>query len=66
MASVQGDRYYLHEGAEGFEDGTLNYLSLPAVKIGLRHIEAIGLHTIHTRVQCLDSLATERADTVTP
>ncbi|HEY3343208.1 MAG TPA: aminotransferase class V-fold PLP-dependent enzyme, partial [Anaerolineae bacterium] len=53
VASVQGNRYYLHEGAEGFEDGTLNYLNLPAVEIGLRHIEKIGLDMIHTRVQGL-------------
>ena len=53
VASVQGNRYYLHEGSEGFEDGTLNYLTLPAVEIGLRHIAAIGLDTIHTRVHCL-------------
>jgi selenocysteine lyase/cysteine desulfurase len=50
---VQGERYYLHEGPEGFEDGTLNYLSLPAVEIGLRHIQDIGVAMIHTRVMCL-------------
>lgn len=53
VASVQGDRYYLHEGAEAFEDGTLNYLNLPAIEIGLRHISQIGMKNIHTRVQCL-------------
>ncbi|MGH2515890.1 MAG: aminotransferase class V-fold PLP-dependent enzyme, partial [Ktedonobacterales bacterium] len=53
VASVQGNRHYLHEGSEGFEDGTINYLTLPAVEIGLRHIAAIGLETIHTRVHCL-------------
>lgn len=53
VASVQGDKYYLHEGAEAFEDGTLNYLTLPAIEIGLRHIAGIGYDTIHTRVQCL-------------
>jgi len=53
VASVQGDTYYLHKGAEGFEDGTLNYLSLPAIEIGLDHISAIGYDAIHTRVQCL-------------
>ncbi|MBV5339917.1 MAG: aminotransferase class V-fold PLP-dependent enzyme [Deltaproteobacteria bacterium] len=53
VASVQADRHYLHAGSEGFEDGTLNYLSLPAVKIGLQHIAAIGLEKIHTRVSCL-------------
>ena len=50
VASVQGDRYYLAEGEAAFEDGTLNYLSLPAVEIGLRHLESIGLEVIHERV----------------
>jgi molybdenum cofactor sulfurtransferase len=53
VASVQGDTYYLAEGEAAFEDGTLNYLSLPAVEIGLNHISAIGLETIHTRVHSL-------------
>jgi len=53
VASVQGDRYYLHDGGEAFEDGTVNYLALPAVELGLRHIAGIGLETIHTRVMCL-------------
>ncbi|MEO6887634.1 MAG: aminotransferase class V-fold PLP-dependent enzyme [Ktedonobacteraceae bacterium] len=50
VASVQGDRYYLAEGEAAFEDGTLNYLSLPAVEIGLRHLETLGLTNIHERV----------------
>ncbi len=53
VASVQGDRYFLHLGAEGFEDGTLNYLTIPAVEIGLRHIARIGYASIHTRATCL-------------
>lgn len=53
VASVQGDKFYLHEGAEAFEDGTLSYLTIPAVAIGLRHIQAIGIETIHQRVACL-------------
>jgi len=53
VASVQGDRFFLHAGAEGFEDGTLNYLTLPAVEIGLRHIQRIGIDAIHNRVACL-------------
>ncbi len=50
---MQAHRHYLHEGAEGFEDGTLNYLALPAIEIGLRHLRQIGVETIHTRVMCL-------------
>jgi molybdenum cofactor sulfurtransferase len=53
VASVRGDRFYLAEGPEAFEDGTLDYLSLPAVEIGLRHIGGVGLELIHTRVQAL-------------
>jgi len=53
VASVQGDRYYLADSEAAFEDGTLNYLNLPGVEIGLKHIERIGPETIHERVRCL-------------
>ncbi len=53
VASVQGDKYYLAEGHAAFEDGTVDYLNIPAVEIGLRHIESIGLETINERVRCL-------------
>ena len=53
IASVQADSHYLAEGATAFEDGTLNYLALPAVEIGLRHLAAVGIDTIHERVRCL-------------
>jgi selenocysteine lyase/cysteine desulfurase len=50
---VQGDGHYLVPGEAGFEDGTVNYLNIPAVEIGLRHLAAIGLDVIHERVMCL-------------
>ena len=53
VASVQGDKFYLAEGHTAFEDGTLDFLSIPAIEIGLKHIEAIGVETIQTRVRCL-------------
>jgi selenocysteine lyase/cysteine desulfurase len=53
IASVQGDGYYLEEGQAAFEDGTIDYLNLPAVEIGLRHIESIGIEQIHERVCAL-------------
>ncbi len=53
VASVQADQYYLAPGAEGFEDGTPNYTNLPAICMGIDHIESIGIDTIHTRVGCL-------------
>ena len=53
VASVLGDKYYLADGHIAFEEGTVNYLDIPAIEIGLRHIEAIGLDVIHERVRCL-------------
>jgi molybdenum cofactor sulfurtransferase len=53
VASVQGDRYYLAEAPAAFEDGTLDYLNIPAVEIGLQLIQSIGYETIHERVRCL-------------
>jgi len=53
VASVQADKYYLADGHQAFEDGTLDYLNIPAVEIGLRHLESIGYPVIHERVRCL-------------
>ena len=53
VASVQGDKYYMADGASAFEDGTIDYLNIPAVEIGLKHIESIGYDVIHERVQSL-------------
>jgi len=53
VASVQGDGHFLHTNEAGYEDGTINYLGIPAVEIGLRHMENIGVNTIHDRVMVL-------------
>jgi len=53
VASVQGDRYFLAEGASAFEDGTPDFLGIPGVEIGLLHLESIGVDLIHTRCRCL-------------
>jgi molybdenum cofactor sulfurtransferase len=50
---VQGDRYFLAQGASAFEDGTPDYLSIPGVEIGLWHLEAVGVDLIQTRCECL-------------
>lgn len=63
VASVQGDRYFMAEGSEAFEDGTVNYLSLPGVEIGLRHLASAGVDKIHERCRCLTGwLLTELHD----
>ena len=53
VASVQGDKYYMADGASAFEDGTIDYLNIPAIEIGLKHIESIGYDVIHERVHAL-------------
>ena len=60
VASVQGDKFYLAEGASAFEDGTPNYLALPAVEFGLQYLSEVGLDRIHTRVCCLTGWLIER------
>jgi molybdenum cofactor sulfurtransferase len=53
FASVQGQAHVLSPNEAAFEDGTLNYLSIPAVEIGLRHVQGIGIDVIAERVRCL-------------
>jgi selenocysteine lyase/cysteine desulfurase len=60
FATVAGQRHILAPGEAGFEDGTLNYLAIPAVEIGLRHLHSIGIETIQTRIGCLTAWLLER------
>jgi selenocysteine lyase/cysteine desulfurase len=53
IASVQGDGYYLHDDEAAFEDGTVDYLSLPAITTGLQFLERIGRDRTHERVMAL-------------
>lgn len=53
FATAQGAMHVLSRGEAGFEDGTLNYLDIPAVEIGLRHLQRVGIDLIQTRVRCL-------------
>ena len=52
-AFVQREYYQSAPGPAHFEDGTVDYLALPAIEIGLRHLERIGIDTIHARVRAL-------------
>ena len=53
FASVQAEGHYLAPDEAAFEDGTVNYLNIPAVKIGLTHLQKVGIDTIGERVHCL-------------
>ncbi|HEU5227696.1 MAG TPA: aminotransferase class V-fold PLP-dependent enzyme [Ktedonobacteraceae bacterium] len=59
-ADTPGSGFYLTPGEAGFEDGTVNYLMLPAVEIGLRYLQTIGIETIHERVRCLSGWLLEQ------
>ena len=52
-AFVQRQWYQSAPGAAHFEDGTVNFLNLPAVEIGLRLLERVGIETIHARLEML-------------
>ena len=51
-------------GAAHFEDGTVNYLNLPAVEIGLRYLNRVGIETIHARVAALGALLLDSLNTL--
>ena len=53
FASVQAQGHYLAPNEAAFEDGTVNYLNIPAVQIGLAHLQKVGIETIGLRVRCL-------------
>ncbi|KAJ6783453.1 hypothetical protein PWT90_04358 [Aphanocladium album] len=61
QAATVGLRWHLMEKDEaGFEDGTINYLSIPDVTVGLDWISKIGIDTVATRVRCLTGWMLER------
>jgi molybdenum cofactor sulfurtransferase len=53
VASVRGNKFYPAEAPAGLEDGTVNFLNIPAVEIGLKFLDTIGYETIHKRLACL-------------
>ncbi|WP_051313727.1 aminotransferase class V-fold PLP-dependent enzyme [Sporocytophaga myxococcoides] len=53
IVSVQGDNYYYEKDNAMFEDGTINYLDIPAIESGLRYIESVGIESINIRIQCI-------------
>jgi selenocysteine lyase/cysteine desulfurase len=52
-AFVQREWYQSAPGAAHFEDGTVDFLNLPAVEIGLRRLERVGMDAIHDHVRGL-------------
>ena len=72
MTAFVGRQYHQDApGAAHFEDGTLNYLNIPAVEIGLRHLDDVGIDAIHGHTaalaaELLDALASLRHSAGSP
>jgi selenocysteine lyase/cysteine desulfurase len=60
VASVGGDAHALAAGEAGFEDGTINFLGLPAVEMGLRYLTQLGIDVLHARVRALTAYLLDR------
>ncbi len=55
VVSVQHDVFKAKEGGAAFEDGTPNFLAMPAVCDGLRWLTQVGMTAIEARVAALTS-----------
>jgi selenocysteine lyase/cysteine desulfurase len=58
--SVQGDWHRLTDDESAFEDGTLNFLSIPDIEVGLSWLETVGLDAVRCRVECLTGWLLDR------
>jgi len=53
LASVMAEHFFLENSHARYEDGTINYLDIPAIKTGLDHLIAMDMEVIHQRVNIL-------------
>ncbi|PRY34763.1 aminotransferase class V-fold PLP-dependent enzyme [Umezawaea tangerina] len=59
---VRARWHAMAEGVEAFEDGTVNFLSIPDVEVGLEWVSGIGVDTIGARVRTLTGWFLERLE----
>ncbi|PHH91321.1 hypothetical protein CDD83_969 [Cordyceps sp. RAO-2017] len=65
QAATVGVAWHAMAGGESaFEDGTLNFLSIPDVHFGLNWVSDIGIDVIATRVRCLTGRLLDRLQTL--
>ena len=57
---VSEPRHQLKAGAEGFEDGTPNFLAVAAVQPGLAFMREVGIARLHRRVTALADVLREQ------
>ena len=60
IVSVQGDSHFFDREHKMYEDGTINFLAIPAIETGLKHIESIGYKAIGERVACVTAWTLEQ------
>ena len=65
FVTVKKASYHLQNNHERFENGTINYLDIPAVKTGLEYIESIGMERIQERVASLSAYMCHQLDNCT-
>jgi selenocysteine lyase/cysteine desulfurase len=53
LASAIAPFHFLNDNHERFENGTINYLDIPALEIGLDYIETIGIQRLNERIESL-------------
>lgn len=64
LVSVLSNSHYLANNHERFENGTIDYLGIPAVKIGLDYIDSIGMSRIQERVRSLSNYLYESLNSI--
>jgi selenocysteine lyase/cysteine desulfurase len=64
IASVRAQGHFMASGEAAFEDGTVNYLMIPALTHGFDLLERVGMDTIANRVSCLTTWLLEEMQTL--
>lgn len=59
-ATVASQKKILNSGHERFEDGTVNYLSIPAIEMGLGFLSSVGMERLQNRIQLLTAYLLEQ------
>lgn len=62
MASTLKNGYILHENHEAFEEGTVNFNQIPAIKYGLDHLKNIGMDQIQAQVSKITGIFLQSLD----
>lgn len=64
LASVNSPNHFLANNHERFEDGTVSYLSIPAVKAGLEFMEKMEMDRLNQRIKNLTALLMDGLNTL--